>query len=73
MRLTAWILIVTVLIMFFALPMAMVGRVAETYTDNAAESLDYIDGQNNFVPGTESGASIGQKIYDAFGGSIKDY
>lgn len=73
MRLTAWILIITVLIMFFLLPMAMVGGVATTTTDNAAESLDYIDGNNNFIPGTESGVSIGQKIYDAFGGSIKEF
>ena len=41
----------SVLIFFFTLPIAMFGHSFENSTNNAVNSLDTLDGSNDFTPG----------------------
>ncbi len=55
-----------VIIFFLFIPVAMLGGTLEFYSDSATESLDNIDGTNNFTPGEAPNQTMLQKIQSAF-------
>lgn len=67
-KLISVFLIFSVIVLFLSLPVAIYGESFENSTDQAVESMDHIDGQDNFTPGTTQGDSMIQKVHDAFGG-----
>lgn len=71
MKIIAVVVMCSVLIFFFTLPIAMFGGIAEKSTNQAVNSLDSLDGSNDFTPGSTSNQTGAQKVYDAFDGSGK--
>lgn len=65
-KLITMIVILSVVIFFCFLPVAMFGNIAESQTDNAVNSLDTVDGQNTFTPGKVKNATMLQKVTKAF-------
>lgn len=69
MRITAWILLISIMSMVIFMPVALFGGVFESVSDSAANHLDSLDGSNDFTPGEKPNQTMGGKIIDSFDGS----
>lgn len=56
----------TVIVFFLFIPVAMLGPTIEAYSDSAVDSLDSVDGTNNFTPGKTPNQTMLQKVQSAF-------
>lgn len=65
-KLITMIVVLSVIIFFCFLPIAMFGNIADSSTDTAVNSLDTVDGQDNFTPGKIKNATMLQKVTAAF-------
>lgn len=66
MKVVAVIMVFVVVVFFLSLPAIVFGSMVESGTDQVAEQMDHLDGQNNFTPGKNSGQSTIQKVTAAF-------
>lgn len=66
MKVVAVIMVCVVVVFFLSLPAIVFGSMFEAGTDQIAEQMDHMDGQDNFTPGENSGQSTIQKVTNAF-------
>ncbi len=54
-------------LLFIPFPIEAAWQPVEHGVDSVVELIDQLDGQNNFVPGKQSGENVVGKIANAFG------
>ena len=67
-KIIALLLIVSLILFIIPFPVAVVQAPVEQGVDQVVNSLDQVDGQDNFIPGKRVGQSTAQKVLSAFGG-----
>lgn len=69
-KVVAVILIISLVLFLIPFPVAVEESVPEQGVDQVVNSLDQVDGQNNFTPGKIKGQNTLQKVVTAFGGKL---